>query len=198
MLLIMVFHLQEKKPAKSFIMKLLLLFIIFNLSTCRTENQTTPSKDIYQVVETVLKEYEGLDFVLCSKPLDYNLNSITTQGKPLIEALDLDLIANFQEWTPTGNAVPIKDILNKKDLEYMKSQIPSGFEWEKEKLQVEVESCQKHRSDIELKFSKPLFNKEENLSLVFFEKTSIADYSNSLILLQKENGNWKIKWFLNM
>lgn len=179
-------------------MKLLLLFIIFNLSTCRTENETTPSKDIYQVVETVLNEYEGLDFVLCSKPLDYNSNSITTQGKPLIEALDLDLIANFQEWTPTGGAVPIENILNKKDLEYMKSQITGGFEWEKEKFSVKVENCLDHRYDIELKLSQPLFNKEKNLSLVFIEQSSVADYSNSLILLQKENDNWKIEWFLNM
>ncbi|WP_424492993.1 hypothetical protein [Salinimicrobium sp. GXAS 041] len=179
-------------------MKLLLLLTIFNLSTCRTENEITPSKDIYQVIETVLNEYEGLDFVLCSKPLDYNLNSITTQGKPLIEALDLDLIVNFQEWTPTGDAVRIKDVLTKKDLEYMKSQITSGFKWDQEIFSVKMINCEKLTDNIRLKLSKPLFNKEKNLSLVFLEQSSVADYSNSLILLQKENNNWKIEWFLNM
>ncbi|MHA6278801.1 hypothetical protein ACXYMT_01350 [Salinimicrobium sp. CAU 1759] len=179
-------------------MKIFVLIMVFNLSTCRAEKETAGSKDLYQVVETVLNEYEGLDFVLCSKPLDYNLNSITTQGKPLTDAIDLELITNFQEWTPTGGAVPIENIMNKKELEYMKSQITNGFEWEKEKFSVKVENCLKYRYDIELKLSQPLFNKEKNLSLVFLEQSSVADYSNSLILLQKENDNWKIEWFLNM
>lgn len=179
-------------------MKIFFLIIVFNFSSCKAENESGRSQNIHQVVETVLNEYQGLDFILCSKPLDYNLNSITTKGKALIEALDIDIIANFQEWTPTGNAVPIKNILNNEDLNYMKSQIISEFEWEKEKLSVKVESCQNNRSDIELKFSKPLFNKENNISLVFMEKASIADYSNSLILLKKVDGNWKIEWFLNM
>ena len=179
-------------------MKLFSLILIFNLSTCKIQTDSTRSTDIYKVVQTVLDEYQGLDFVLCSKPLDYDVNSITTQGKPLIEALDLDLIANFQEWTPTGDAVPIKDILNKKDLEYMKSQINSGFVWDKEKLSVKMINCEKITHNIRLKFSKPLFNKEKNLSLVFLEHSSVADYSNSLILLQKENGNWRRLWSLAM
>lgn len=162
------------------------------------ENPVRQSESIYGVIETVLDEYQVLDFVLCSKPLDYDVNSITTQGKPLIDALDLNLIANFQEWTPTGGAVPIKDILNKKDLEYMKSQIKSGFEWDREKISIKMENCLHHHFDIELKFSKPLFNKEKNLSLVFLEQSSIADYSMSLILLRKEDGNWRRLWSLAM
>ena len=179
-------------------MKILVLLLVFNLSTCRAEKETAGSKDIYQVVETVLDEYRGLYFVLCSEPLDYNVNSITTQGKLLINALDLDLIANFQEWTPTGDAVAIKDVMNKKDLEYMKSQINSGFKWNKEKLSVKMINCEKLADNIRLKFSKPLFNKEKNLSLVFLEQSSIADYSMSLILLRKEDGNWQNLWSLAM
>lgn len=179
-------------------MKIFFLILSFNLSTCRAENESVRSKDIYQVVETVLDEYQGLDFVLCSKPLDYNVNSITTQGKLLIDALDLKLIANIQEWTPTGDAVPITDVLNQKDLEYMKSQINSEFQWDKEKFSINVESCQDHHFNIELKFSRPLFNREKNLSLVFLEQSSIADYSMSLILLKKENGKWKRLWSLAM
>lgn len=180
-------------------MKIFFLILTLNLSSCRTENETARSKEVYHVVETVLQEFQSLDFVLCSKPLDYNENSIVTNSKPLKEALDIDLIANFQEWTPTGDAVPIKDLLNNKDLDYMKSQIINGFEWEKEKLPVQVKSCVKITDNIRLKFSKPLFNKEKNLSLVFLEKSSIADYSMALILLRKEkNGNWKRLWSLAM
>lgn len=181
-----------------FTMKLFSLILIFNFSTCKVQTDSSRSNDTYQVVQTVLDEYGGLDFVLCSKPLDYNVNSITTQGKPLIDALDLNLIANFQEWTPTGGAVPIKEILNKKDLEYMKRQIKSGFVWDKEKFSVKMINCEKIMDNIRLKFSKPLFNKEKNVSLVFLEKSSIADYSTSLILLQKENGNWRRLWSLAM
>lgn len=180
------------------IMKIFFLILTLNLSQCRTENETAQSKEIYQVVQTVLQEFQGLDFVLCFKPLNYNEDSIVTNSTPLIEALDIDLIANFQEWTPTGDAVPIKVLLNNEDLDYMKSQIINRFEWEKEKLSVEVKSCENITYNIQLKFSKPMLNKEKNLSLVFLEKSSIADYSMSLILLKKENGNWKRLWSLGM
>ncbi len=179
-------------------MKIFFLILIFNLSSCRAEKQTARSLEIYQVVETVLDEYQGLDFVLCSKPMDYIDNSIVTNSKTLKEALDINLIANFQEWTPTGGAVPIKDIMKEEDLEYMKSQITSGFEWQKDKISAKVETCAKFSDSIRLKFSKPLFNEEKNLSLVFLEQSSIADYSMSLILLRKENGNWKRLWSLAM
>ncbi|WP_209309810.1 hypothetical protein, partial [Tamlana crocina] len=95
-------------------------------------------------------------------------------------------------------AVPITDVLNQKDLEYMKSQINSEFQWDKEKFSINLESCQDHHFNIELKFSRPLFNREKNLSLVFLEQSSIADYSMSLILLKKENGKWKRLWSLAM
>lgn len=179
-------------------MKIVFLILVINLNSCRTKNVSPQSKDIYQVVETVIREFQGLDFVLCSTPLDYNANSVVTNSKPLKEALDIDLITNFQEWTPTSRAVPIKNVLTNEDLDYMKSQIINGFEWDKQKLPVKVKSCENHRFNIELKFSKPLFNNQNNLSLVFLEKTSIGDYSMSLILLKKENANWKRLWSLGM
>lgn len=179
-------------------MKLFSLVLILTVSTCGAQSDSLRSKNTYQIIQTLLDEYRGLDFALCSRTLDYSTNRIVTNSKPLIDALDIDLIANFQEWTPTGDAVRINDVLNKKDLEYMKSQINSEFQWDKEKFSINVESCQDHHFNIELKFSKPLFNRKKNLSLVFLEQSSIADYSMSLILLKKENGKWKRLWSLAM
>ena len=149
-------------------------------------------------METVLQQYQDLNPILCSKPLDYIKNSIVTDSRPLKEALDLDLIGEFQEFSPPVDDIPIEDFLNNKDLVYMKRQITSGFEWKTDNLPMEIDSCENNSDTIRLKFSEPLFNKEIDVGLVFLEQSSVADYSVSLILLKKEKGSWIWVWSLNM
>lgn len=179
-------------------MKILSLILVLNLSFCRTDTQFQHSEEMYAVTKAILDEFQGIDFTLCSTPLNYTRNSIVTKSIPLKEALDIDLIEEFQEFSPPSDDILIDELVNAEELEYMKSQIKEGLGWKGEKLHFKVENCENNLSTNQLELSKPLFNEENNLSLVFLAKRTITEYSVSLFLLKKEKENWQKVWSLNM
>lgn len=179
-------------------MKILFLILALNLYSCRTDNQYQQSEEMYAVTKAVLDEFEGFDFILCSTPLSYSSNNIVTNSIPLKEALDIDLIKKFQEFSPPGDDILIDELINVEELEYMKNQIKVDSVWNVETLHFKVGNCVNNSAFNQLKLSKPLFNEENNLSLVFLAKSTITEYSVSLFLLKKEKDNWQKVWSINM
>lgn len=206
----MVYPQREKKLAiKTLTMKLISILIIMNhLISCNSQvtNKETKleSTNLDEIINLILNDYKGVNsVVVCEESLNYNSTEIVAYNKSLKQALDIDLIEEFQQNSP-GNSQKIGKFINKEDFEYMRKQIDFPINWNGEKLNKNIDfrlcNLEKEKSNFNnlyLQISKPLFNKDKTYSIIFVAQ-SHSEYIIKLLLLQKNKNGWEKVLNLNM
>lgn len=178
-----------------------LIYCSFQGNNNQTKQDTT---NLEEIINLILKDYNGVKSVLiCEESLNYNSTEIVTYNMSLKEALDIDLIKEFQQYSP-GNNGKIEEFINKEDLEYMVKQIDSPINWTKEKLNKEIDfslcNLEKENTNcnnINLQISEPLFNSDKTYSMIFVAQGH-SEYIISLLLFQKTKNGWQRVISLNM
>lgn len=132
-------------------MKIIPILIIVNfLISCGSLSIPSEIKQdsngLNEIVNAILKDYDGMNTIfLCERSVNYNTTEIVTHKRSLKQALRIDLIEEYQKYSPPNNDKQISEIISNQDLQFMRKQTDNTVNWQEINLigDVTITSCGK-------------------------------------------------------
>ena len=110
----------------------LIIGIVVSSIFSTTSKINQDKNDICAIMSSILENYEGLDqVILDQQSFNYYETEIVAFEKSLRNALESNLIEEFQKYSPPANDQLISEVLSEEDLNYMANQMEERLNWKR-------------------------------------------------------------------